>query len=170
MCGLVEPEECGQWAGEDGGLWGRGAGVLLDVGPFRWGSRLQAHLGLSLSICYPCFVTSDHKHSGSKHACFLSHSFCGQFSARGLSRMSSIWAVISSENQEPLPGHVVVGKMHLFMAAGGRSPYPGGLPAGSRSASHLVAPSIGSLLHGILQAGRSFLQHTALCREGGAHL
>ena len=103
MCGLVEPEECGQWAGEDGGLWGRGAGVLLDVGPFRWGSRLQAHLGLSLSICYPCFVTSDHKHSGSKHACFLSHSFCGQFSAWGLSRMSSIWAVISSENQEPLP-------------------------------------------------------------------
>lgn len=49
---------------------GEGAGVLLDVGPFRRGSRLQAHP--ALPICCLCFVSSDHKHSGSQHACFLS--------------------------------------------------------------------------------------------------
>lgn len=58
--------------------------MLLDVGPFRRGSRLQAHPALSLSICCLCFVSSDHKHSGSQHACFLS-----QF----------LWSVLCSGSQ-----------------------------------------------------------------------
>ena len=114
MCGLVEPGECGQWAGEDGGLWG-GELACCWMWVLSGGAPGCRHTWVSLGICHLCFVTSDHKHSGSKHACFSSHSFCGQFSAWGLSRISSIWAVISSENQEPLPGHVVIGKMHLFM-------------------------------------------------------
>ena len=120
-CGLVEPAECGRRAGEDGGLWERGAGLSLDVGPSRRGFRLQAHLGLGLGVRYLCFVTSDHKQSGSKDACFLALAYCGRSSAWGLGRRWSSWAVISSENKERLPGHVVIGKMQLLMAAGGRS-------------------------------------------------
>lgn len=128
--------------------------MLLDVGPFRRGSRLQAHPALSLFVVCVLYqvITSTVAHN--TPASYLS--FCGQFSARGLSGMSSIWAMISSENQEPLPGCVVIGKMHLLMAAGGRS------------APHLVAPSIGSLSMAFFKLVGPFCAITALCREGWA--
>lgn len=95
---------------------GRGALACHWMWILSGGAAGCRHTWGSASVFVICALSQ-----ATKDACFLSHTFCGQSSARGLGRMWSSWAVISSENQERLPGHVVIGKMQLLMAAGGRS-------------------------------------------------
>lgn len=144
--------------------------MSLDVGPLRRGCRLQAHLGLGLRVRYLCFVTGDHKQSGSKDACFLSHTFCGRSSAWGLGRMWSSWALISSENQERLSGHVVVGKMQLLMAAGGRSHTLEGCQLGTAQPLASWPPPQDVCPMAFFKLVDPVFSIPALCREGWARL